>query len=277
MRFDRLMTLYVTYPLLGARWGRRVSSLPILMYHSVSQRDESGKHPYHRINVSPAVLAQQMKWLRENQYRTVSLPEAVAHIQEPGVGREKLVVLTFDDGYSDFYTSAYPILEQYGFSATVFLPTAFVGRTTRQFNDRGCLTWREIGDLRGRGMLFGSHTVNHPDLRALPRDRVEEELRRSRDVLQDRLGVSIDSFSYPYAFPEDDADFVCFLRETLDACGYKYGVTTVLGMVRRGDDPFFLKRLPVNSEDDIVLLRAKMAGAYDWLRFPQRIRKRMKG
>ncbi len=186
-----------------------------------------------------------------------------------------MVVLTFDDGYRDFYTDAYPVLEKYGLSATVFLPTAFVGQTTRQFNERSCMTWREVNELSAWGITFGSHTVNHPELRVLPRDRVQDELRRSREVLQDRLGQSVDSFSYPYAFPEDDVDFVHFLRDTLEACGYKNGVTTILGRSSPGDDPFFLKRLPVNSEDDIPLFRAKMSGAYDWMRFPQKIRKRL--
>jgi hypothetical protein len=90
------------------------------------------------------------------------------------------------------------------------------------------------------------------------------------------LGELIESFSYPYAFPEPDRAFVGTLRSLLVAAGYQYGVTTILGRVRPGDDPLFLPRLPMNDGDDARLFHAKVAGAYDWIHAPQYAAKAIK-
>jgi peptidoglycan/xylan/chitin deacetylase (PgdA/CDA1 family) len=180
LRLDRLATLYLTAPFLRVV-PRREKSVPILMYHSITDEDESNTHAYYRTKTSPAVFRAQLKWLHDSGYTTCSLAQALQQLQTQTQAADKLVVITFDDGYRDIYQQAFPLLNQYGFSATVFLPTAYIGEQPVSFKGRECLTWAEVRELNHRGILFGSHTVNHPQLRELSVSAVREEIRKLQE------------------------------------------------------------------------------------------------
>jgi len=244
------------------------------MYHSILDR-MGERPPYFEIHTRPDVFAKHMKFLSENHYRTVDLANAATGIPRGGDGGRQ-VCITFDDGYRDFYTHALPILEQYGFTATVFVITRLAGDERVRKGDQEFLTWREIRQIRSAGIRIGSHTVTHPELRGLTGGEIERELRQSKQALEDKLGEQIFSFSYPYAFPEWDVQFAGFLKSLLRAEGYRNGVTTILGTSGPQYDPFFLPRLPVNSFDDIRLFQAKLEGAYDWLHVAQLLSKRIR-
>jgi peptidoglycan/xylan/chitin deacetylase (PgdA/CDA1 family) len=276
LRFDRAGTLYFAAPLLRVLAGRRAGRIPILMYHSVADEDESALHPYYWIATTPARFLQQMMWLHEQGYRTASLAAAVEQLQAGGTTVEKTVVITFDDGYRNFCQHAFPALERFGFTATMFLPTASIGDQPQVFNRRECMTWGEVRDLQKRGISFGSHTVTHPQLHALEPDRVREEILLSRRTIEDETGCAVDSFGYPYAFPQTDRPFKTMLRAILQESGYRYGVCTQIGRAGMASDPLFLERLPVNSGDDPSLLQAKMAGAYDWVGGLQSLTKKVR-
>ncbi|MGO8772922.1 MAG: polysaccharide deacetylase family protein [Terracidiphilus sp.] len=274
-RFDRFATLYVVNPLRRSVSGNK-PSIPILMYHSISDDAETGVHPYYRTSTSPQRFASQMKYLSDNGYRTASLTDVVTQLQGQAAVADKRVVITFDDGYRDFYREAFPVLDRFGFSATVFLATSFVGDRTLQFKSRDCLTWTEVRELRKSGIFFGSHTVTHPQLRALSMPAINEEIVSSKRTIEEKLGSAVDSFAYPYAFPQTDSDFKKMLRDSLRQAGYQNGVCTVVGRARRSSDPFFMERLPVNSCDDTALFQAKLAGAYDWISKSQYVVKMVK-
>jgi peptidoglycan/xylan/chitin deacetylase (PgdA/CDA1 family) len=265
MRLDRAISLIIMSTELHATKQRTV---PILMYHSISDNSDEDLHPYYRTNTSPGRFREQMCFLYENGYSAIDLDEAVNRLSAHS-RMAKSVVITFDDGYLDFYTNAWPVLQSYLFPATVFLPTKFIGKSRQQFKNRDTLTWSEVRKLQAAGVSFGSHTVSHPQLRDLPASEVESELRTSKSVLERELGTAIRSFAYPYAFPEQDKEFASNFRRGLRIAGYTIGVSTVLGTARQSTDPLLLPRLPVNSEDDQALFRAKLSGAYDWLHVPQ--------
>jgi peptidoglycan/xylan/chitin deacetylase (PgdA/CDA1 family) len=270
LRLDRLATLYVARPLI-----RRAERPAILMYHSISGGGSAAGHPYYETRTSPTTFARQLAELAANGSRVVSLAELVKGLQAEAPP-QGVVALTFDDGYQDFATEALPVVQRHGFPVTVFLPTAFMGDQRLSFKSYPCLTWAEVRAMHSAGVTFGSHTVSHRQLAELPPHQVEEEVRQSKDAIEQAVGAPIEAFSYPYAFPEPDRAFVARLRSVLEEVGYRYGVTTVLGTVRNGDDPFFLPRLPVNDADDTQLFRAKLDGAYDWLHAPQYVSKAMK-
>jgi peptidoglycan/xylan/chitin deacetylase (PgdA/CDA1 family) len=274
-RLDRLVTLYLVSPILRLASEDR-HSIPILMYHSITDDDESRGHAYYRTGTSPKAFASQMEQLHLAGYQTCSPAQAVAQLQAKATPASKQVVITFDDGYSDFYQKAFPLLNQFGFTATVYLPTAYIGESPLQFKGRDCLTWSEVRELENEGILFGSHTVTHPQLSGLSKDAVKMEITDSRKSIEDKTGHAVDSFAYPYAFPQADSDFRKMLRDTLVSAGYRNGVCTTVGRTGYGSDPLFMERLPMNDLDDKALLEAKLAGAYDWISKPQAIMKAAK-
>jgi peptidoglycan/xylan/chitin deacetylase (PgdA/CDA1 family) len=188
----------------------------------------------------------------------------------------KTVVITFDDGFRDCYTQAFPALREHGFTATIFLPTAFIQDARRCFKGAECLTWEEARELRRAGLEFGSHTVNHPRLVELGWQEIERELRDSKDQMEQQLAEPVRTFAYPFAFPQNDRAFAEAFRGLLMQTGYTCCATTEIGRVKTGDDPFRLKRLPANSLDDEKFFRAKLEGGYDWLAWPQAALKKLK-
>lgn len=264
VRLDRLATLYLVSPLKRFASEKRLS-IPILMYHSIAEKDDVKMHPYYQTTTSPAAFGAQMEYLHNSGYQTCSPTEAIDLVQSDIGNAVKRVVITFDDGFSNFYLHAFPVLNRFGFSATVFLPTAYVGNCTLQFKGQDCLTWSEVRELQKYGILFGSHTVTHPQLHGLDENMVDEEIVNSKRMIEEKTGVAVDSFAYPYAFPQTETEFKKVLRESLGRAQYRNGVCTIVGRAGRGSDPFFMERLPVNSFDDKALLQAKLAGAYDWI------------
>lgn len=263
-RLDRLITLYLMAPAQKLR-SEAQPSIPILMYHSISDRRESGRHAYYQTHTHPRVFAEQMEYLHNSGYSSTSVSDAVLQVKNGGSSSKKRVVITFDDGFADFYRAAFPVLDHYGFGATVYVPTAYIGDTRTGFKEIECLTWDEVRELNHHGIQFGSHTVTHPWLPDLTPSAVNDEIATSKKTIEDELGCAVESFAYPYAFPQTDHDFRQMLRDSLERAGYQNGVCTILGRASGLSDRFFLERLPVNSADDSALFEAKLAGAYDWL------------
>jgi peptidoglycan/xylan/chitin deacetylase (PgdA/CDA1 family) len=262
-RLDRFVTLYVVNPVRRRISGNKLA-IPILMYHSISNEDETNVSAYYRTVTSPLVFNQHMHHLHELGYSTINMVDAVNVLQNGG-STNRYTVVTFDDGYADFYAQAFPALNRYGFTATVFLPTAYIGKAPAQFKQKDCLTWSEVRELRKYGISFGSHTVTHPQLAKLEGDKVRDEIVNSKQTIEDNLGESVDSFAYPFAFPEENRPFVRMLRNELIESGYHHGVSTRIGTARGQEDRYFLRRLPMNSLDDVSLFSAKLQGGYDWL------------
>ncbi len=276
LRVDRLVSLRFVRPL------RRISSspaalrIPILMYHSVAEPGADARHPYFGTVTSPAVFEQQMRYLHDNGFDTLSPADVFANGETSIRIVRKPVIITFDDGFQDFYTNAQPILAKFGFTAVVYLPTAYIQKTTATFKGLDCLTWNEVRELARAGVLFGSHTVTHPVLKEVGHDQLEAELRDSKSTIENELGHGIDSFAYPYAFPQHDREFAHRLRSVLVDAGYQNGVSTIIGSTHGIEDRFSLKRLPANSWDDPSLFAAKLNGDYDWLGNVQYLSKSLK-
>lgn len=292
MRLDRFLTRLVFHPLVRAGLGPRGFRLPILMYHSISDDPENGVSPYYRTSTRPEQFAEHMAMLRTQGYQAVTLSQGIERLYAaptPASGRRwpfprhspegaahRYVVLTFDDGFQDFYRTAFPILQQHGFGATVYLPTAFIGETPRQFKNRACLTWSEVQALHRNGIEFGSHTVNHPHLVDLEWGEIERELLDSKAMIEKQLGTAVKTFAYPYAFPQADRTFVRHLRILLETVRYETCVTTQVSCATQASEPLQLERLPVNTCDDAALLRAKLEGGYDWIAALQKLAKKYK-
>ena len=188
------------------------------------------------------------------------------------------VVLTFDDGFRDFYTHAAPILKRYGFTASVFLPTAFIAEekeSRKKFKDKDCLIWPETRELADEGISFGSHTVTHPKLIEFTRREIEYELCHSMEVIKKNTGLPTDTFCYPYSFPQQNRIFLNTLSSIMQECGYQVALTTKIGTICPENVSLFLPRIPVNDFDDNIFLARKLDGSYDWTQKLQSLYKRI--
>jgi peptidoglycan/xylan/chitin deacetylase (PgdA/CDA1 family) len=271
LRFDRLISLGLIRPVRRAFPPQTQKRIPILMYHSI-QDGTSDRRPYYDINTSAARFGLQMKFLRDHGYRTVHLQEA-RKLLEQNSWNSRYVVITFDDGYRDFLTAASPIMAEFNHTAVLFVPSGLIGDERAHFLERECLTWSEIRELHVNGIEIGSHSVTHCELKLLRTPELEAEVAHSKQTIEDKIGHSVTSFSYPYAFPETEVEFSRNLRKLLEKHGYQNGVTTIVGRSGPDSDRFLLPRLPVNSSDDIPLFRAKLEGHYDWLHTAQYLAK----
>ena len=275
MRFDRALTLGVACRLKRSGNEGRRPLVPILMYHGIRERLD-GRHPYYETGTSPAAFERQMRFLREHGYESMDPGQAVEALAA-GAGTQRKVVITFDDGFRDFYTQAFPVLRRHALSATVFLPTGRIGRGRRCLDGREYLTWGEVRELHARGIGIGSHTVTHTALQDLPENAIDRELGESRRAIEGELGAAVTSFACPYAFPESDRPFVRRLARLLEKHGYQNGVTTIVGRASAHSPRYSLPRLPINDWDDERLFEAKLRGGYDWLHAPQFLSKAARG
>lgn len=279
LRLDRLLTLSLFRPLAAAS-PPGPEAIPILMYHSIADDPDDHLAPYYRTVTTPATFARQMAFLHAAGYRVLTLSQAVARLRQRAEqaclpeAQERTAVITFDDGFRDFHRAAFPILDRFGFRATVFVASAYIGKDF--LTGRPCLQAGEIRELAWQGVEFGSHTVTHPQLKGVARQGIERELAESKACIEQIVGSEVSLFSYPYRFPEENRRFTGDLAGLLADCGYAAGVTTAIGSARPGDHALFLRRLPVNDCDDRQLFRAKLDGAYDWLHAAQLMHKKLR-
>jgi peptidoglycan/xylan/chitin deacetylase (PgdA/CDA1 family) len=274
LRFDRALSIGVMQPAAQMFDHSSGPRIPILMYHGIRPALRVA-HPYFETNTSPARFESHIRFLSENGYQTSTLEDFVQAVRS-GETREKRVVITFDDGYRDFYTEAFPILTKYNFKATVFVVPGFTGEQPVSRNGEEYMSWREIREVCSNGVSVGSHSMTHPKLYSLPLAQIDEEIHRSKAQIEDKLGVPVRSFAYPFAFPEQDKRFVRDLRSLLQSHGYSDGVCTIIGRAHSGHDTLFLPRIPVNSYDDLRFFGVKLNGGYDWLHHLQYLAKMLK-
>ncbi|MDO8427224.1 MAG: polysaccharide deacetylase family protein [Deltaproteobacteria bacterium] len=169
---------------------------PIFVYHSF---DESGSC----VSITPSLFREQMEFLKENGYRTLTISEMVKLYKEGSAFPEKSVALTFDDGLENNYTVAYPILRELGLTASIFLAVDYIGKACTwdkkpDIPDFPLMTWEMAGELGGYGIDLQSHTATHPHLTKLPDAEVREEVRRSKAVIEEKLGKKCEVLCYPY-------------------------------------------------------------------------------
>src|SRR5438093_4152843 len=210
------------------------ASFPILTFHAVDERPSI-------ISFPPRLFQRGMARLHERGYRTLGLLELVEYLHRGVPFPERSLAITFDDGYQSVYEQAFPILQRYGFSATVFLTVGVKGNGTEagrlpSMSGRSMLSWREIKEMQRWGIKFGAHTLTHPDLTHLPFTQVESEICDSKVIIEDALGAPAASFAYPYGHYDDRS------REIVShyfscACSDK------LGLVRTNSDLYAIERV----------------------------------
>lgn len=160
---------------------------PILEYHMVQEEDPEDAYAY---NVPPEDFRQQLDYLQEQGYTTISLRDFLRAKKGLFELPEKPVILTFDDGYASNYTELLPILEERGMKATVFMVTNDIGRDKY-------LSWAQLADMQHRGIELGSHTANHLPLTEMPLETAREEVKLSKLLMEWNGLDTVYTLSYP--------------------------------------------------------------------------------
>ena len=232
-----------------------MTRLPVLTYHTLDQV----RSP---ISVSPSAFASTMRRLAHAGWRTLSEAEALAG-RRAGRWPERSFLLHFDDGFASVKTHAWPLLQELGFTATVFVVSEWVGRTNdwpgqAPWAPRAPLmTWDDLGMLGAAGWTLGGHTANHQRLGQLDPHRRHEEIGRGFEAVQRLGGQTSRVFAYPYG-AVDPVSIVALKRAADVSYGTRLGLVTPLSPIEdlprvdayyvgRGMVAPHLQRLPVRG------------------------------
>lgn len=205
--------------------GRAGSGMPVLTYHHIGDGPEW-------LYVSPADFESEMVYLKEKGYTTVSVMELAAGLSGKAPLPSRPIVITFDDGYEDNYTNAFPILARQQMKGTFFVVTGKIGHP-------GYMTWAQARKMSENGMEIGSHTVNHYTLNEINLKELERELLASRIMLENNLPLSAPIFANPFG---ETAPAVV---ELLGRTGYTAACSSVVGINYPGENLYMIRRLSV--------------------------------
>lgn len=238
--------------------------IPILAYHKVDKKFEFGG-----TWTTPGQFKRQMEFVKDQGMVTVTISRAVEIIKEGRKDKDKYLCITFDDAYEGLYHYAWPVLKEFGFTATIFVVTDYVGKDNdwdvnwggRKFRHLG---WDQISEMSGAGIEFGSHTKSHQDLRSLDDCALKNELSESKIILEKYLDKNIKTLSYPFgrynehvAAAAQDAGYICACSLTRKAIKPQAGFMN-------------LQRCAVYITDNLWSFKSKIYQGSYWFRLQSR-------
>lgn len=215
-------------------------SIPILMYHSIDYEKEN------ELRLPKEQFKEQMKYLKENGYTTLTLNELYNFLEKNSPIPDKSIIITLDDGYVDNYTNAYPILKELGIKATVFVVTSNIDKDNRY------LTSKQIKEMDISGIEIASHTYKHDKLDDLPYEKQLQTMQKSKNDLEKILNHKIDSIAYPYGKWNENT-----IKAAKDA-GYKMAFTTKGGWANKQNGMYSLVRVHISSLKDMANFKERI-------------------
>lgn len=198
----------------------------VLNYHQIDNKPTS-------LSVHVADFDAQMKFLVDSGCVTITPDELYAGLNGEIELPPRPVLITFDDGYIDNYTNAFPILKKYGLHATIFIIPSFTGKYS------GYMNWEQLKDMEANGITIESHTLTHPKLESLSDDEIRSELLNSKVMLEENLGHPVEFLAYP------TGTYNLHIAGIAQDLGYKGAFTIKYGVVDRGSNFFALERVPI--------------------------------
>ena len=219
----------------------------ILTYHRVGNNS-------HPLNVLPNHFEKQMRYLSE-EYQVICLEDLYYWM----IGKLKLpakaVIITFDDGYDNNFSCAFPILQKHGLSATIFLTT---GRLEKKVKQDLMLTWDHIQEMSDYGIQFGVHTIDHSCLTRLSSEEAEKQIRIPKAIIEDRISKRVIFFCYPSGYYNQHIKYLVKMSGYLGACSQIPGANV------RSTDHYLLRRTEISRKDVTLFdFKKKLMGAFD--------------
>jgi peptidoglycan/xylan/chitin deacetylase (PgdA/CDA1 family) len=223
---------------------RRPGDVVVLLYHRVTGLGGE-------IDTPPALFERQLAALASDE-QVLTLDQA---LDGNGTGG---VVVTVDDGYRDFADTVVPLLVRYQVPALLYLATGLVAGEGPGPDDPDALSWAQLAEALATGLVtVGAHTHGHTDLSRASEQVCRDEMARSQELVEDRLGVACRHFAYPWAVGSATADRVA--RQLFDSAALDTWRSNRAGAV----DPWRLARTPVLASDGMAFFRAKVKGRLD--------------
>lgn len=220
---DRFKNIDLTSKDIGVR---------VLYYHSVDA------NAGNEVTITPESLKKQLQYINDNNYTTITMKELYDYLNNNAPIPEKSIIITFDDGYMNNYTEAFPILKELNMKATIFC----VGNS---LDGSYYLSHEALKEMSDYGIDIESHTVNHVHLDTLSYDEQLSEMKNSKEILENITGREVISIAYP--FGDYNADTIKATKQA----GYSLGFTTNLGLAYRSSDEFELDRIYISSNYDM--------------------------
>jgi len=261
----------INFPLYALIGRKKVC---ILLYHKVC---DLPPNKYHDHAVPPASFALQMEYLFRNKFNVITLDQFVAYKEKKIKPPPKSVIITFDDGYMENYINAFPVLEKYNFKATFFIVSDYIDseepfqwlewdeQLLAQFQENKedwlPLTREMLLTMSDGGFSFGSHTKSHPALTQVEESVASEELKGSKQRLEEILSKPVISFSYPYGELNET------VKSLVKAVGYRVALDGMGPGNTIKSDFFELSRVAFEGCDSFLRFKNKVRGAYDWERY----------
>ncbi len=222
--------------------------VPILTYHYIRMNPDPRDRLGFALSVTPADFAAQMDWLARAGYHPITMEDLYLYLNRARGLPSKPVVLTFDDGYADFYTAALPILRSHDFTATAYVVSGFIGRG-------GYMTQDQVREVDRSGIEIGSHSVHHADLARSSIASVRAEVGDSKRYLEELVGHPVHSFCYP------SGKYTGTVAYVVAAAGYHDSTTVAYGFWHSLDDRYAWSRLRVGGGQSLGDFGAAVAGA----------------
>ena len=236
------------------------SGIPVLNYHAID--GNMAEHPDSRnVSVSLQSFKDQMAWLHQQGYQSINENDLRKLLLERKSLPGKHVLITFDDGYYSLYEHAQPVMAAYGFTATLFLSTAYIGKPygLNDFyfvGDDRQLSWDEIRSLSANGWSIQSHGNNHVKMNGLDKETLVREITESKKMIEDNLGKPVDSFAFPYGL------YNKMVLDQLKATGYQLGYSVHSGLMYPSSNRYRVPRIEINNMDTMATFATKVSTGY---------------
>jgi len=217
------------------------------MYHYLSVPPKDADIYRLDLSVTPENFEAQLAYLKEAGFSTISLDDLTYHLAGLKSLPEKPIILTFDDGYADSYTNAFPLLKKYGFTATFFLVTQPI-----DYGDPNYLSWDNVVEMHEAGMDFGAHTYRHLDLRARDVDFLVYEIVGSKEAIEARIKEPVRYFVYPAGKYDQ------LVIDVLASANFWGALTTRHGFEHTHATRLEMPRIRMRGSDTLEIFRYKV-------------------